>query len=161
MPPTTTTTTLGTTTTTLPSDVITVRQVATGTAAAAATVATSSPLAAVAGDLYVASIATKVDTPVLAVTGLGLVWSQVIAQCSARDQTGVAVWVGQGAPGGSGVVTATLATAPTNAVIAATRYSGADVTDPVSVVASANSNGSAGGCSGGVDGSSYAVTVAT
>ncbi len=166
MPPTTTTlgattTTLPVTSTTLPSDVITARQVATGTAAAAATVATSSPLAAVAGDLYVASIASKVDTPVLAVTGLGLVWSEVIAQCSARNQTGVAVWVGQGVPSGSGVVTATLAAAPANAVIAVTRYSGADVTDPVSVVASANTNGSAGGCSGGVDGSSYALTVAT
>jgi hypothetical protein len=132
-------------------------EVQTGTSTESATVTTQAPLAAAEGDLYVAAIVFKPDVVVTDVSGLGLVWEPVAAQCSARGQTGVALWQASGQPLGDEVVTATLASVPRGALIAVSRYSGAERTG---APATANTLGVAGSCSGGTDGNAYALDLA-
>lgn len=109
------------------------------------------------GDLYLAVVAPKPNIAVTSVTGLGLTWSLVRAQCAARAQTRVEVWVAQGA-GTAGSVTATMASAPSNTVIEVSRYSGAS---GLGVVVSANPLGVSGACSGGADSNAYSTTLTT
>ena len=91
----------------------------------------------------------------------GLTWTQVDTQCGGRNQTGVDVWMAQGSPSGSGPVTATLSGTPSNAVIAVSRYSGVDASNPIGNIVSGNSNGVGGGCSGGTDGNAYSLNLST
>ena len=65
----------------------------------------------------------------------------------------------QGLPTFSGPVSATLSEAPRNAVIAVSRYSGVDISNPIGNIVSANSNGIDGSCSGGSDESAYSVNL--
>jgi hypothetical protein len=109
------------------------------------------------GDIYLATISTRPSIAVSSVSGLGLTWNLVRAQCAGRNQTRVDVWMAQGA-GTGGPVVATLASAASNAVIAVSRYSGAS---GIGTVVSANSVGVNGACSGGSDTSSYAVGLTT
>jgi methionine-rich copper-binding protein CopC len=113
------------------------------------------------GHLYLAANAAKSNTIVNSVSGLGLTWTRVKAQCAGRDQTGVEVWMAQGTPSGNGAVTATLASAPGNAVIAVSRYSGVDAVNPLGNIVSGNTMGVSGVCSGGVDNSSYSFNLTT
>jgi len=64
-----------------------------------------------------------------------------------------------GSPGGNGIVTATLSSTPWNAVIAVARYSGVDRSSPIGAVASANTLGPDGACSGGSDNGSPGVNL--
>jgi len=130
----------------------------TGGSTASVQVATSGTVDAGAGDLYLAAITSKKFVPALGVSGLGLAWSPVAAQCGARGQTGVEIWTAQGTPTGSGPVTVTLAEAPDNAALVVMRYSGVAA---VGGVASANTNGEDGSCSGGVDTGAYSFDHAT
>jgi hypothetical protein len=134
------------------------QEIASGGSSESATVATATPLAAAAGDLYVAAISSKAHDSVTGVSGLGLAWSPVREQCGGRSQTGVSIWVAQGQPTGGGIVTATLGSTVRNAVIAVSRYSGSP---SIGGVVSANSRGVSGSCSGGTDGASYAVDLDT
>ena len=136
------------------------QEIQSGGSTGTATVTTSAALAAVTGHLYVAAIAAKSSPTVTGVSGLGLAWTRVRAQCGGRAQTGVEVWIGRGTPT-AGTVTATLQSAATNAVIQVTRYSGVDPTNPVGNVLSGNTLGLNGACSGGVDGASYAFDLST
>jgi len=95
------------------------------------------------------------------VTGLGLTWTRVRAQCAGRNQTGVEVWQAQGTPSGDGPVTATFASAPVNAVIVVTRYGGVAAASPIGSVVSGNTTGVNGLCSGGVDSSVYTFDLTT
>jgi hypothetical protein len=133
-------------------------EVQTGASEEEDTLATDAPLLAAADQLYLAAIASKPNTDVTDVSGLGLVWAPVAVQCGARDQTGVTLWQAQGQPTGDDVVTANLDGKPRGALITVSRYGGADGTGaPVS----ANTLGVAGGCSGGTDGAAYALDLAT
>jgi flagellar hook capping protein FlgD len=123
-------------------------------------VTTAGALAAVPGHLYVAAIASKSSNTVTSVTGLGLSWTRVRNQCGARSQTGVEVWVGSGTPS-AGSVTATFQSAPTNAVLLAARYSGADPANPIGHVVSGNTLGTNGVCSGGTDNGSFSFNLTT
>jgi hypothetical protein len=58
------------------------------------------------------------------------------------------------------VVTATLASAPSTAVIAVARYSGV-ASDPIGAMVSGNTTGVAGACSGGSDTDSYSFNITT
>ncbi len=127
----------------------------TGASSGSKTVATSSNLQAVAGNLYLAAVATRNDVPVVSLTGLGLNWSRVKAQSGGRGQDAVEVWMAQGTPNVSGAVTATLASAADFSTIAVARYSGVSPTAPIGNVVSANTNGFNGASSGGTDQSSY------
>jgi len=133
----------------------------TGGSTSSATVSTSSSLTAVGGNLYLAAISTKNRVSVNSVSGLGLTWTLVKAQCAGRNQTGVEVWMAQGTPSSNAVVTATLASAPSSAVIAVTRYSGVDANDPVGNFISGNTLGLNGACSGGTDNTSYSFNLTT
>lgn len=95
----------------------------------------------------------KADT----VSGLGLSWMLVKAQCSGRSSSGVELWMAQGTPSANDEVTATFNSAPNNAVIAVSRYSGAQQggTNPIGSVISGNTKGRNGACSDGVDDKSY------
>jgi len=139
---------------------ITFEEVKTGGSSSLASVATSASLTGVSGHLYLAAISTKNRVDVTAVTGLGLTWTLVDAQCAGRNQTGVEVWMAQGSAS-SGVVTASLAGAPANAVIVVTRYSGVASLNPIGAVISGNTNGLNGLCSGGSDNSSYSFNIST
>jgi uncharacterized repeat protein (TIGR02543 family) len=133
----------------------------TGGSSDSATVSTDVTVTAAPNDLYLAAIATKGHVAVNDVTGMGLSWTQVGAQCAGRNATGVSVWMAQGTPTADEVVSATLAKAPRNAVIAVTRYSGVAASNPVGNMASANTNGISGACSGGSDSNNYTVDVST
>lgn len=127
----------------------------TGGSASSGTVSLSTPITLVNGDLYLAAISFKNYTTVESVAGLNLAWALVMEQCSGRSQTGVSVWMARGNPGGDGIVTATLTSAPTNAVIAVSRYSGVHNSTPLGTVISGNTNGLNGDCANGTDVSTY------
>jgi hypothetical protein len=98
---------------------------------------------------------------VVSVNGLGLAWSPVESQCSGKGNTGIELWKGQGTPTGNSVVTAILASAPSNAVIAVSRYSGVDALNPLGNTASGNSHGLNGPCTGGAETSTYSINLST
>ena len=109
-----------------------------------------------AGTFHLAAIATKPHVAITSVTGLGLVWSLVRGQCGARDQTMAEVWSAAGVPLAAGPVTATFAVAPTNAIVTVSQYRNAS---SVGTIASANTLGAGGACSGGTDATTVSVTV--
>ena len=133
-----------------------------GSSSLSTTVATDTPLTRVDGALYLAAITTKSSRNVISVSGLGLTWQLLRAQCSGRNHTSVEIWMAQGNPAGDGTVIATLDAAPDNAVIAVSRYAWVAEGDPVGAIISGNTNGLSGTCSGGSDTNSYAfdITVA-
>jgi DNA/RNA endonuclease YhcR with UshA esterase domain len=131
-----------------------------GGSAASATVTTGAALTGVNGHLYLAAVSTKGPREVTAITGLSLSWARLAAQCSGRNQTNVEIWWARGAAT-TGTVTATLASAPTNAVIAVARYSGVSATNPVALLVGGNTNGASGACANGVDSNAYSFNVAT
>jgi hypothetical protein len=135
----------------------------TGGASFSTTVATSESLTSMRDHLYLAAISAKPNTAVSSVSGLGLAWTRVGALCAGRNQTGIEVWMAQGIPqgGNNGAVTATLASAPSNAAIAVSRYSGVAPQGGVGNMISGNINGVNGTCSGVVDGNSYAFDLTT
>jgi hypothetical protein len=123
-------------------------------------VTTATNVTGVAGHLYLAAVSTRPHRDVNAVTGLGLTWTRVAAQCAGRDQTGIELWWAQGAAT-TGTVMATLASAATNALIVVARYSGVASANPVAALVAGNSNGVDGACSGGTDGNEYSFDVTT
>jgi uncharacterized repeat protein (TIGR02543 family) len=123
--------------------------------------ATSASLTAAGGHLYLAAIASKPNRTVRSVSGLGLNWTLVQAQCASRNQTGVEIWMAMGTPGGAGVVTAAFEAAPLGAAIAVSRYSGVDAANPIGRIISGNTNGAKGACSGGLDNASYSFDFNT
>lgn len=132
----------------------------TGESTGSNAVTTTSALTAVAGQLYVATIASKPLENVGSVSGLGLDWTRVQAQCGARGQTGLDVWIGQGTVE-TGTVTATFDNSPSSASLIVSRYSGADLQMPIGSTVSANTFGVAGACDGGSDSNSYALDLPT
>jgi uncharacterized repeat protein (TIGR02543 family) len=135
----------------------------TGVALNSTTVITSTSLTGVGGHLYLAAISMRPKVSVLSVTGLGLQWKLVKAKCAGRNTTAIEVWKAQGTPTNNNKVTATFAGAPKSAVIAASRYSGADVANPIGQVIAGNTNGmnGSGVCSGGVDHNTYSFNLNT
>lgn len=134
--------------------------VSTGAASASAVVATASAVPAAAGQLYLAAVTTKPgNSTVRSVSGLGLGWALVQAQCAGRGQARVEVWRAIGVPTGSTPVSASLSGSALNATIAVARYSGSEAANPIGAVASANTRGLGGTCSGGVDNAAYSVSL--
>ena len=131
-----------------------------GGSAGSVNVTTSANLTGVNGHLYLAAVSTRPTRTVNSVTGLGLTWTRAAAQCGGQNLTGVELWWAQGAAT-TGTVGATLASAPTSAVIAVTRYSGVAPTNPVAPLVRGNTNGVNGACSGGTDGAAYSFNVTT
>jgi uncharacterized repeat protein (TIGR02543 family) len=82
---------------------VTFEEIETGSASDSMTVTTSSPLTGEADNLYLAAISTRGNIPVSSVSGLGLTWTLLYAQCSGRAVTGVEVWMAQGMPIDSGL----------------------------------------------------------
>ena len=66
-----------------------------------------------------------------------------------------------GTPSGDGVVTANLASTPSNSIIAVSRYSGVDPSNPIGTILSGNTLGLDGACSGGVDNAAYSFNFST
>ncbi len=133
----------------------------TGGSSTVATVATAGPVTGAADQLYLASVATKAHRVVTSVSGLGLTWTPVADQCGARGQTGVALWSAIGSPSGDGIVTATLESSCSNAVIVVARYSGVDAGTPLGASLSGNTLGLGAVCTGGIDGPAYTFDLAT
>jgi len=148
-------------TATSPIGQITHEETRTGGSSSSTKVKTSTTLAAVGGQLYLAAISTRPKVSVTSISGLGLAWTLVKSQCSGRNATGVEVWKAFGTPTSNDTVRATLASAPNNAVIAVSRYSGVESVTPIGSIISGNTNGVNGACSGGVDTSFYSVNLAT
>jgi uncharacterized repeat protein (TIGR02543 family) len=133
----------------------------TGGSVASTIVTTSANLTAASGHLYLAAIASKPNKAVISVSGLGLSWTPVKAQCAGRNQTDVELWMAQGTPSGDGTVSATLASVPKSAVIAVSRYSGVETVNPIGNIIAGNTKGVNGACSGGKDNASYSFNLAT
>ena len=108
------------------------------------------------GDVLVAAVSTKPYRDVSQVTSNGLVWSEVADYRSGRGTTGVSLW--WALAGSQSPVTATVHSASESlfleASVVVSRYSGA-APDPVLDVLAANTNGTWGGSSGGVDSTAY------
>ena len=94
------------------------------------------------------------------ISGLDATWTPVATQCGGRSQTGLSAFVSVDATT-TGIVTATLATASSNAVITVAEYSGVDLASPIGAVNWANTNGVNGGCDGGIDSASFAMPLTT
>ncbi len=122
------------------------------------TVAFPAALQPVAGDLYLTAITTKPLMLVEQVSGFGLLWTRLQAQCSARGKTGIEVWMARGTPV-AGTVTAVLSDTVDNVAMALSRYSGVDAAQPIATVFSGNSLGVNAACEGGVDNRSYAFQL--
>ncbi len=131
-----------------------------GGSAGSVNVQTAINLTGVNGDLYLAAISTRPTRTVNTVTGLGLSWTRVSTQCGGQNLTGIELWWAQGAAT-TGNVAATLATAPTSAVIAVTRYSGVASTSPVAPLVRGNINGVNGACAGGTNSAAYSFNPTT
>lgn len=121
----------------------------------------SSEISGANNNLYLASISTKKNTAVTSVNGLGLTWKLAKAQCAGRAQTRTEVWYAVGSPVSNGSVVANFGTAPEEAVISVSRYSGVDLQNPIGNIVGRNSNGLNGSCSGGSDVSSYSANLTT
>jgi PKD repeat protein len=128
----------------------------TGGSSESSTVSTAGDMSGAEG-FHIASISTKPHTNVTSLSGLGLNWMPLRSQCAGRNQTGVSLWYADGVTAGAGTVTAQLDTAPRNAVIAVSRYTG-DVT--LGQILSGNTLGIDGACSGGVDSAEYQFDMA-
>lgn len=130
------------------------QQVVTGSALGpAAADVTSAILAAGVNHLYLAFVFTDAAggaPAVSSVTGLGLTWTLVGAQCSGQDEHRVEAWRAIGSPS-AGSVTATFAAGADGACIAVERWSGVGTTAPVGASVGYNTNGASGACSGGTD----------
>jgi uncharacterized repeat protein (TIGR02543 family) len=142
---------------------VTHEETQTGGSSNSTTVGTSASLTAASGQLYLAAISTKPRVQVNVVSGLGLNWKLVKAQCSGRNSSGVELWMAQGTPSGSEGVIATFDSAPNNAVIAVSRFSGVlqGGANPIGNVISGNTSGQKGNCSDGVDDKSYLLNFQT
>jgi len=141
---------------------ITHEETETGSADEPATsVTTDANLTAITGHLYLASIGMKMNVSVTSVTGLGLTWTLLDAQCSGRGQSRAEIWYAQGTPSGDGTVTANISTGVEDSVIAVSRYSGVSTVDALGSLVSINTNGIDGACTGGTDANSYSTTLTT
>jgi hypothetical protein len=135
-------------------------EVKTGVSSLSNSVSTSENITGANGNLYLAAIASKDRENVQSVSGLGLNWIKIKAQCSGRDQTGVEIWMASGNPGGNDVVAATFNAVADNAIIAVARYSNTDAANPVGTLISGNTVGADGLCSGGIDTDAYNFNMA-
>jgi hypothetical protein len=137
----------------------------TGGSSSSAIVATTASLTAAKDQLYLAAITTRPQVNVTAVSGLNLDWTFVKAQCAGRNNIGIELWMAQGYATsiGDSTVTANLASAPYNAVIVVSRYSGAahGETHPLGDIVSGNTRGLDGPCDGGFDNTSYSFNLTT
>ncbi len=123
----------------------------------AATVSTSSQVPG-GSNLYLATVATKGDSSVTAVSGLGLNWQATPYQCGARGQTGLSLWWAAGSPTQPGIVTATV---HANASLRSSVLAVALIPNQSQLIplVTANTLGVNGGCSGGTDAPVYTVPV--
>ena len=142
--------------TTLP----TFREMRQGGSGNASSVTTAASLTGVSGHLYLAAVSTTPYVAVNTMSGLGMTWTRVAAQCSGRSQTGIELWWAQGAAS-NGSVTATLVSPVTNALITVARYSGVAATNPVVPTVAGNTVGVNGACSGGTTTAAYSFGVTT
>lgn len=125
------------------------------------TVSTASTISGVAGSHYLAAISFRPNAVVASVSGLGLTWTRVGAQCSGRGVTGIEVWQASGIPSGDDIVSATFTTSISSAVLVVSRYSGVDGSGGLGAIVMGNSNGVSGSCSGGTDSGSYSFAIST
>ncbi len=140
---------------------ITLAEIKVGGSSSVNSVTTSLSLTGVDGHLYLAAISSKPNIAVTNVSGLGLTWTLVKAQCAGRSQARIEVWRAQGTPSGDEAVRATFASTVTNAVIVVSRYSGVDAVNPTGSVVSGNTIGVSDACSGGADNGSYTFNLTT
>jgi len=116
----------------------------TGSSSKTAAVAATFNLCGERSNLYLAAISTRLNVPVTFVMGLGLAWSRVTVQNSARTQASLELWMARGTPASSGTVTAFLDEIAENAVIAVSRYSGVNPRSPIGTVIAGNPPGDSG-----------------
>jgi hypothetical protein len=124
---------------------VTFRQTLGGEAQQTRSVSTADALDAVELDLYLAAIASSPQRAVEQVEGMDLEWARVRVQCSGGGETAVEIWMARGNPS-PGIVTATFGAETQSALITVSRYSGADASDPLGSLLSANPNGLEGEC---------------
>lgn len=130
-----------------------------GVSSGVGSISTTSTLVSATDHLYLAAVTTRSNVSVSSVTGLGLTWTLIKAQCAARSQTGIEVWAAIGTPTGDDVVSAVFSGTPANAVITVSRFSGVNAADTLGMVVSVNTLGTDGACSGGTDGNSYSFSL--
>ena len=139
-----------------------------GTVTASATTATSlnvTGVSAGANSLYLASVAIYGNNSrqVSSISGGGLTWTRVKRQCSARIiQPWMELWKATGSPSGSFTATITLSGAPTRWSAAVSRYTGADLTNPLEGITGSNTKGLNPSCPNdrsGVDNAAAALTL--
>ncbi len=133
---------------------VTYRESTTGAATFAIQVQTESALSAAAGDLYLAAISSQPLGQVMGLQGMSLQWTRVKTQCGAQGETGLELWMARGAPT-PGSIAAVFAAPVEHAVLAVSRYSGADPQDPLGSVTAANTSGLDASCQDGGESARY------
>jgi hypothetical protein len=127
----------------------------------ASAVATDEAVPAAAGDLYVATLATRGGAvSAQSVSGLGLDWTLLAAQCTGRGLSRLETWTAQGTPLGDGPVSASLSGVPQSATLVVSRYSNVRWA-PIRNLVSGNASGRDGTCAGGIDADRYALGLRT
>jgi len=129
-----------------------------GSVKGATSVATTALTVPTSPNLYLAAISLSTGT-VTGVSGGGVTWSIVQAQCSGDGTNRTEVWKAWGT-GTATAVTATVS-ASANLAINVTRFAGADATTPIGATTSANTNGVNGACTGGPTSVTPSVTLTT
>jgi len=108
--------------------------------------------------LYLVAVNNYLNVNVNSVTGLGLTWSEIKAQCASANTTGIEIWKAFGSPS-SGTVTVNFTSTTQAATVSVSRYSGADPANPVSGAIGENTVGLNGACSGGTTNANLKLTL--
>lgn len=130
-------------------------QTYTGTSTASDLVTTSGDVTD-SGNLFLATVTSRSSSTIQSVSGLGLNWTRLVNQCSARNATGLDIWVAQGTPNSSAPVQAQLSASVDAAALAVSAFRKAG---NVETVVALNTLGIDGACSGGTDSSTYSTPI--
>ncbi len=109
--------------------------------------------------LFLAAVALRQTTPVSAVSGGGLEWRLVTAQCCGGGEGRLELWWAFGSPANSFQVRIDMGGSPADLVAVVTPYAGARPAGPLGDDGRQNANGADGACTGGTNQGSWAVTV--
>ena len=132
-----------------------------GATATAATSVASPTITDVDDAFYIAAIQVRNDIELDSVANTGgLTFTEIVAACPGRQQTGTYLYGAFGSPTGDFTVTANVASTTNSLGIVVSSYTGADTGGSHFEDASfENENGDGGACTGATDGNPYTLTM--
>jgi len=121
---------------------------------------TTPTITAAANNLYVIAVTYKTGSnSVSSVTGGSLTWSQVISQCSGKNNKRLDIWKAYGSPGSDFTITVNFSSSSLDNSVIAARYSGTENTGATEDPVGQNTNGESGSCTGGTNNATTSLTT--